>query len=170
MNVRSVTASAPRAIRSSCLPTAVSSSASGMAGPSTRHRSASCWPAARDTSTSSRGRGGRIDGASDGICDRPTLELKSRGKSAALADLYVHCKTLQFLGVDGRCVPSREPQGHEAAVAVRPWLHDRQPDCDAPPESDPARCIERALSGRRVGSVDSAGLRRRRSRSSKGSG
>ncbi len=87
---------------------------------------------------------------SAGICDRPTLELKSRGKSAALADLYVHCKhcdSSQSLG-DAFRPDSLKGIG---CRGVRPWLHDRQVGCDASP-----RVIQRGASNAHFPTVASA--------------
>lgn len=86
----------------------------------------------------------------EGICDRPTLELKSRGKSAALADLYVHCKRCnasESLGDAFRPDSLRSMR----CRGVRPWLHDRQQDCDAPP-----RVIQRGASNAHFPVVASA--------------
>lgn len=76
----------------------------------------------------------------DGICDRPALELKSRGKSAALADLYVHCRSCNASESLGDAFRQDSLKGMKCR-GVRPWLHDRQPDCDVPP-----RVIQRGAS------------------------
>jgi len=75
-----------------------------------------------------------------GACDRPTLELKSDGKSAALADLYVKCKNCgakEYLGDAFR----PEAMKGQSCRGSRPWLHDRQDGCDATP-----RVIQRGAS------------------------
>jgi len=87
---------------------------------------------------------------SDGICDRPTLELKSRGKSAALADLYVNCKNCNSSQSLGDAFRPDSLKGI-GCRGVRPWLHDRQVDCDAPP-----RVIQRGASNAHFPTVASA--------------
>jgi len=73
-------------------------------------------------------------------CDKPTLELKSRGKSASLADLYVHCK---HCGASESLGDAFRPESLKgvSCKGIRPWLHDRQSDCDAP-----LRVIQRGAS------------------------
>lgn len=74
------------------------------------------------------------------VCDRPTLELRSDGKSAALADLYVkckHCGSREYLGDAFR----PEAMKGQKCRGSRPWLHDRQDGCDAAP-----RVIQRGAS------------------------
>ena len=75
----------------------------------------------------------------EGVCDHPTLYLSSRGKSAALAELYISCKacstpdrkTSRSLGdAFGADVMSGSP-----CNGFRPWLHDREADCDQPKRS-----------------------------------
>lgn len=70
-----------------------------------------------------------------GDCDRPALYLRSHGRSAALADLYVECLGCQ---TDGK--PTRRSLGDafgEEALAGgrclgrRPWLGDREADCES---------------------------------------
>lgn len=87
---------------------------------------------------------------SEGICDRPALELKSRGKSAALADLYVRCRTCNSSESMGDAFRPESLKGMNCR-GVRPWLHDRQPDCDAPP-----RVIQRGASNAHFPVVASA--------------
>jgi len=85
-----------------------------------------------------------------GICDRPVLELKSRGKSAALADLYVHCKTCNASESLGDAFRPESMKGRNCH-GVRPWLHDRQQGCDSPP-----RVIQRGASNAHFAVVASA--------------
>lgn len=85
-----------------------------------------------------------------GICDRPVLELKSRGKSAALADLYVHCKTCNASESLGDAFRPESMKGR-SCHGVRPWLHDRQQGCDSPP-----RVIQRGASNAHFAVVASA--------------
>lgn len=85
-----------------------------------------------------------------GICDRPVLELKSRGKSAALADLYVHCKTCNVSESLGDAFRPESMKGR-SCHGVRPWLHDRQQGCDSPP-----RVIQRGASNAHFAVVASA--------------
>jgi hypothetical protein len=67
-------------------------------------------------------------------CERPILYLRSHGKSASLADLYVYCKQCNvgrsmgdaFLGES-----LRELNCH----GTRPWLGDFQPGCDRRPRA-----------------------------------
>lgn len=86
----------------------------------------------------------------DGVCDRPALELKSRGKSAALADLYVHCRSC---GASDSLDDAFRPHGMKgrACHGSRPWLHDREQGCDAPP-----RVIQRGASNAHFAVVASA--------------
>lgn len=85
-----------------------------------------------------------------GVCDRPALELKSRGKSAALADLYVRCKSCGASESLGDAFHPESIKGRNCR-GVRPWLHDRQHDCDAPP-----RVIQRGASNAHFPVVASA--------------
>lgn len=85
-----------------------------------------------------------------GICDRPVLELKSRGKSAALADLYVRCKTCSASESLGDAFRPESMRGR-SCHGVRPWLHDRQQGCDSPP-----RVIQRGASNAHFPVVASA--------------
>lgn len=85
-----------------------------------------------------------------GVCERPALELKSRGKSAALADLYVHCKSCGASESLGDAFHPESIKGLRCR-GVRPWLHDRQHDCDAPP-----RVIQRGASNAHFPVVASA--------------
>lgn len=76
----------------------------------------------------------------ESACDRPTLELKSDGKSAALADIYVQCKNCGARESLGDAFRPEAMKG-QSCRGSRPWLHDRQEDCDAPP-----RVIQRGAS------------------------
>lgn len=72
----------------------------------------------------------------EGVCTRPILFLRSRGQSAALADLIVECQGCRTgkaytsstlgdafgAGMHGRACPG-----------VRPWLHDKESDCQQEP-------------------------------------
>jgi hypothetical protein len=69
----------------------------------------------------------------EGICDRPDLVLRSRGKSAALGDLYVaclNCKSSRSLA------KAFQPGslGKDSCRGFRPWLHDRVEGCTQRPE------------------------------------
>ncbi|MCA0199883.1 MAG: DUF1998 domain-containing protein [Proteobacteria bacterium] len=81
----------------------------------------------------------------EGICPTPTLYLGSHGRSAALADLFVKCTAC---GTKDR--PTRASLGNAFGGAAlsgfrctgyRPWLHDRQDDCD-----QPVRALQRGAS------------------------
>jgi hypothetical protein len=69
----------------------------------------------------------------EGICQNPSLFLRSHGQSASLADLYVQCDACS-----NRERPVRQSLGTafgDEALAgrrcdgSRPWLHDREADC-----------------------------------------
>lgn len=64
-------------------------------------------------------------------CPNPVLELKSRGESAALADLYVFCKTCRTAASLGSAFSLDSLKGL-SCHGSRPWLHDRQ-SCDRQP-------------------------------------
>jgi len=85
-----------------------------------------------------------------GICHRPNLHLESMGKSAALADLRVICKSCgappQSLG-DAFSLGSINSN----CGGGRPWLYDRIPGCDAAP-----RVIQRGASNAYFPAVASA--------------
>lgn len=85
-----------------------------------------------------------------GACERPALELFSRGKSAALADLYVRCRTCRSSESLGDAFRPESTKGLRCR-GVRPWLHDRQDGCDAPP-----RVIQRGASNAHFPVVASA--------------
>lgn len=64
-------------------------------------------------------------------CDHPVLSLKSRGESASLGDLYVHCSHC------GASTSMGDAFGPDTARSlrchgVRPWLVDRE-ECDSEP-------------------------------------
>lgn len=86
----------------------------------------------------------------NGICDRPVLELKSSGKSAALADLYVRCKSCSSSESLGDAFRGDSMRGRSCS-GFRPWLHDRQPGCDSEP-----RVIQRGASNAHFPVVASA--------------
>lgn len=89
-------------------------------------------------------------GRDGGICDHPLLELKSRGKSAALADLYVHCMNCKASESLGDAFHPDTLKG-TPCHGVRPWLHDRQRDCSAAP-----RVLQRGASNAHFPVVASA--------------
>lgn len=81
----------------------------------------------------------------DGICKNPVLYLRSRGRSASLADLYVECRNC---GSKDR--PVRRSLGdafgadamkNQSCSGFRPWLYDRQDDC-----KDAIRTLQRGAS------------------------
>lgn len=69
-----------------------------------------------------------------GVCENPSLYLRSHGKSASLADLFVVCnscrtgerQTSESLG----SAFSREAMLGHRCSGFRPWLRDREADCD----------------------------------------
>jgi hypothetical protein len=67
-----------------------------------------------------------------GSCGNPVLKLKSRGKSAALGDLYVFCETCK---ASNSLAKAFQPGslGKTECRGVRPWLHDRQQGCTQKP-------------------------------------
>jgi hypothetical protein len=81
----------------------------------------------------------------EGVCDNPSLYLRSRGRSASLADLYVECRacgtaerrTSQSLGdaFGSTALSGRSCSG------IRPWLHDRESGC-----AEAVRMIQRGAS------------------------
>lgn len=85
-----------------------------------------------------------------GICERPALELKSQGKSAALADLYVRCKSCRAFESMGDAFRPESVKGH-GCRGVRPWLYDRQEGCAEKP-----RVLQRGASNVHFGVVASA--------------
>ncbi|EJF72355.1 hypothetical protein A462_08587 [Pseudomonas sp. Ag1] len=76
----------------------------------------------------------------ESACERPTLELKSDGKSAALADIYVQCKNCGVRESLGDAFRPEAMKG-QTCRGSRPWLHDREEGCDASP-----RVIQRGAS------------------------
>jgi hypothetical protein len=77
----------------------------------------------------------------DGRCQNPVLYLQSRGESAALADLYVSCKTCRS-GKSLADVFGKEAlRGHKCR-GRRPWLIDRE-DCT---QEGPPRVLQRGAS------------------------
>ena len=90
-----------------------------------------------------------------GVCDSPRLYLGSYGQSASLADLYVECKA---------CGTKEQPVRQSFGDAFRsealssfdcpgfrPWLYDREPDCD-----QSVRVLQRGASNVHFGVVCSA--------------
>lgn len=89
-------------------------------------------------------------GRDGGICENSNLELKSRGKSASLSDLFVHCRTCGASQSLGDAFTPETMKGRECR-GYRPWLHDRQAGCDSPP-----RVIQRGASNAHFAVVASA--------------
>lgn len=85
-----------------------------------------------------------------GACNRPLLELTSLGKSAALADLHVHCKTCNSSASLGDAFGPEILRGQKCR-GVRPWLHDREEGCDQTP-----RVLQRGASNAHFAVVVSA--------------
>lgn len=67
-----------------------------------------------------------------GVCARPSLSLMSRGKSAALGDLYVFCTNCTTANSVAKIfqLTSFAKYGCQGS---RPWLHDRDPSCSQEP-------------------------------------
>ena len=71
----------------------------------------------------------------EGVCDNPSLYLTSQGRSASLGDLSVECRscatgdkrTSQSLGGSFGAEALRD----YSCSGFRPWLRDRQDNCDA---------------------------------------
>lgn len=70
----------------------------------------------------------------DGACEKPLLFLKSRGKSASLADLYVQCKTCNSSKSMGNALLG-ESLYELNCRGARPWLHDFERGCDRKPRA-----------------------------------
>lgn len=88
---------------------------------------------------------------SDGMCDRPTLFLRSHGSSAALADLYVECTNCPGARSSlGDAFGAKTFEGRRKCSGKRPWLHDQE-DCAEVP-----RAIQRGASNVHFGVVASA--------------
>jgi hypothetical protein len=66
-----------------------------------------------------------------GNCPNPVLELKSRGESASLADLYVRCKTCGTSASLGNAFGAESLKGF-SCNGSRPWLLDNE-TCDRQP-------------------------------------
>lgn len=69
-----------------------------------------------------------------GSCEKPLLFLKSHGKSASLADLYVYCSTCgasKSMGDAFLAESLRELSCH----GTRPWLNDLERGCDQKPRA-----------------------------------
>lgn len=69
-----------------------------------------------------------------GECDSPALYLRSHGRSAALADLYVECRGCQTDGQSTRRslgdAFGEDALGGGRCSGRRPWLGDRETDCE----------------------------------------
>lgn len=76
--------------------------------------------------------------AKAGICSAPRLFLKSRGKSASLADLLVECRSC---GASQSMGDAFAMDVFPSCGGVRPWLHDREKGCTEKP-----RAIQRGAS------------------------
>jgi hypothetical protein len=87
---------------------------------------------------------------SGGRCENPVLELRSRGKSAALGDLFVRCKACGSSESLGNAFMPDSLSGMRCR-GVRPWLHDREEGCEATP-----RVIQRGASNAHFPVVASA--------------
>ncbi|MCW5643001.1 MAG: DUF1998 domain-containing protein [Rhodoferax sp.] len=87
----------------------------------------------------------------DGMCDRPTLFLRSHGSSAALSDLYVECVACKGTRSSlGDAFGAKTFEGKRSCTGARPWLHDRE-GCDEIP-----RAIQRGASNVHFAVVASA--------------
>ncbi|NBB59998.1 DUF1998 domain-containing protein [Pseudomonas sp. ODNR1LW] len=71
--------------------------------------------------------------SSTGICNSPKLELKSAGKSAALADLFVKCKSCGASESLGNAFRSEALKG-QSCRGSQPWLHGREAGCVEEPK------------------------------------
>lgn len=67
----------------------------------------------------------------EGKCPNPVLELRSRGESASLADLFVRCKTCKAQVSLGNAFGADSLKG-VACGGSRPWLLDKEA-CDRQP-------------------------------------
>lgn len=85
----------------------------------------------------------------NGICNQPRIYLRSRGESAALADLYVRCDNCGASSTMGDAFQPGSVRGRQCS-GVRPWLVDRQ-DCHQTP-----RVLQRGASNVHFASVVSA--------------
>ena len=91
----------------------------------------------------------------EGVCDSPILNLGSYGRSASLSDLFVRCNACST-----KDRPVQKSLGDAfrtgtlagfACSGFRPWLYDRQKECD-----QPVRVIQRGASNVHFGVVCSA--------------
>lgn len=69
----------------------------------------------------------------EGVCETPSLYLRSHGRSASLADLYVVCNSCkvgdrQTSSSLGSAFSRDAMQGHSCS-GFRPWLRDRETGC-----------------------------------------
>lgn len=86
-----------------------------------------------------------------GMCNTPTLFLRSHGSSAALSDLYVECMACKGARSSlGDAFGAKTFEGKRACSGARPWLHDHE-DCQEIP-----RAIQRGASNVHFGVVASA--------------
>lgn len=92
---------------------------------------------------------------SQGVCESPSLYLKSYGLSAALSDLYVQCNacSTQENPVRKGLGDSFRPKALDGftCTGFRPWLYDREDGCD-----EDVRAIQRGASNVHFGVVCSA--------------
>jgi len=73
-----------------------------------------------------------------GICNRPVLTLKSRGRSAALGDLYVQCNC----GGSNSLANAFQPNATgKHCHGLQPWLFSREPGC-----TEEVRVLQRGAS------------------------
>ncbi|NWC60411.1 DUF1998 domain-containing protein [Pseudomonas veronii] len=71
--------------------------------------------------------------SSDAICNSPKLALKSAGKSAALADLFVNCKSCGASESMGDAFRPEALRGRKCRGS-QPWLHSREAECAEEPK------------------------------------
>jgi hypothetical protein len=79
-------------------------------------------------------------GRAQGVCEHPVLFLRSHGRSAALADLFVVCNACGASSSLGDAFATESLRGRRCHGS-RPWLHDREPACEAAP-----RVVQRGAS------------------------
>lgn len=85
----------------------------------------------------------------EGACPNPVLELRSKGESASLADLYIQCRTCKVPVSLGNAFGAESLKGLPCSGA-RPWLLDRQ-QCDHQP-----RVLQRGASNIHFPAIASA--------------
>lgn len=69
-----------------------------------------------------------------GVCENPVLYLESHGQSAALSDLYVHCRCCNSRSTMGDAFVGSSLHGRRCG-GVRPWLSDWQQGCEKQPRA-----------------------------------